>query len=132
VVEIENESFTDAYPWSEFADHLLRDRRVFVVASVEGEIVGYVLASHEAGGEGWIRSVAVVPGSRRRGVGAALMEVAMKSLAGCGRVTLLARRSNEAAKALYRKFSFTETGMVKGYYPDGEDAVRFQWTRAEG
>ncbi len=131
VMEIENESFTDPYPWDEFAAHLLLRQRGFVVACQGGEVVGYVLAAREEGGEGWIRSIAVVPEFRRRGAGTALMEAAMESLVGCDSVSLLARRSNEAAMALYRKFSFTETGMVKGYYRDGEDAVRFQWTRAE-
>ncbi|MDA4121999.1 MAG: ribosomal protein S18-alanine N-acetyltransferase [Thaumarchaeota archaeon] len=131
VMEIENESFTDPYPWDEFAAHLLLNRSGFVVACIDSEVVGYVLAAREEGGEGWIRSIAVVPGFRRRGAGAALMEAAMESLAGCDRVILLARRSNEAAMALYRKFAFTETGMVKGYYRDGEDAVKFQWTQHE-
>ena len=131
VVEIENESFTDPYPWAEFASHILLHRSGFVVACIDGEVVGYVLAAREAGGEGWIRSIAVVSGCRRRGVGAALMEAAMQSLAGCDHVSLLVRSSNETAMALYRKFSFTKTGMIKGYYRDGEDAVKFQWTRAE-
>ena len=57
------------------------------------------------------------------------MEAAMESLEGCDSVRLLMRRSNRAAMALYRKFSFRETGVVvEGYYPDGEDAVEFEWT----
>jgi ribosomal-protein-alanine N-acetyltransferase len=132
VVAIENESFTDPYPWAEFAAHLLGRRSGFVVACIDGEVVGYVLAAREARGEGWIRSIAVIPGFRRRGVGAALMEAAMESLAGCDRVRLLVRRSNEAAMALYRKFSFRETGVaVEGYYRDGEDAEEFEWTPTE-
>lgn len=129
VMAIEKASFTDPYPLEEFLAHLLGNRSGFVVASVDSEVVGYVLAAGEKGGEGWIRSIAVVPGYRRRGVGAALMGAAMKSLAGCDRVRLLVRRSNGAAMALYRRFSFKETGIiVEGYYPDGEDAVEFEWT----
>ncbi|HUI86561.1 MAG TPA: GNAT family N-acetyltransferase [Nitrososphaerales archaeon] len=129
VVAIENESFTDPYPWAEFAAHILSRRSGFVVACIDGEVAGYVLAAREASGEGWIKSIAVIPRFRRSGVGAALVEAAMGSLAGCDRVRLLVRRSNEAAMALYRKFSFGETGVViERYYPDGEDAVEFERT----
>jgi len=128
VMEIENESFTDPYPWAEFATHLLLHRRGFVVACADGEVVGYVLVAREVGGEGWVRSIAVVPLCRRSGVGTALMRAAMASLAGCDRVSLLVRKSNGAAMALYRKFSFRETGVIERYYPDGEDALKFQYT----
>jgi ribosomal-protein-alanine N-acetyltransferase len=39
-------------------------------------------------------------------------------------VTLEVRRSNDAARALYRKFGFEEQGVRQHYYSDnGEDAV---------
>ena len=50
--------------------------------------------------------------------------LAYSEAGGIRRFTLEVRSSNEAAKALYRKFDFKEEGLRRGYYKDnGEDAV---------
>ncbi|MET0385605.1 MAG: ribosomal protein S18-alanine N-acetyltransferase [Polyangiales bacterium] len=73
-----------------------------------------------------VMNIATLPAARRLGHGSALL----LDLIQTGRerrarsVTLEVRRSNDAARALYRKFGFEEQGIRQHYYSDnGEDAV---------
>lgn len=66
------------------------------------------------------------PADRRKGLGEMLLiagiEAAMRH--GSRVVTLEVRSSNDAARALYRKYGFQEVGVRKRYYADNnEDAV---------
>lgn len=72
-----------------------------------------------------ILNIAVHPGIRRMGVGGELMaEVIAESKAkNIHLVTLEVRRSNLAARGLYRKFDFQERRLRKNYYSFGEDAI---------
>jgi [ribosomal protein S18]-alanine N-acetyltransferase len=122
---LEKDSFPDhPYGRLDFLAYLLMARDGFVVATAEGRVVGYVIAVSR-GREGSIQSVAVAPGFRRRGAGEALMRSALEHLSGkAERVHLLVDAANTGAIRLYRKLSFEETGrVVKGYYPNGHDAV---------
>jgi [ribosomal protein S18]-alanine N-acetyltransferase len=125
VTDIEKASFPlRPYKKRDFAYFLLAARKGFVVACRDGSVVGYVVATTH-GGEGWIQSVAVAPGFRRRGVGEMLMRSAVEHFHGrSGRVYLLVSASNPAARGLYGKLEFRETGRtIDGYYPNGDDAI---------
>jgi len=125
VGQIEKASFPERpYTRLDFAYFLLVAREGFIVASKDGAVVGYVIASSQ-GREGVIQSIAVSPESRGKGIGEALMRAAMAHLSGKSeRVRLLVDVNNERAVSLYRKLSFEETGrVVKRYYPNGDDAV---------
>lgn len=125
VGQIEKASFPERpYTRLDFVYFLLSARDGFIVASKEGSVAGYVIATSQ-GREGSIQSVAVSPESRGKGVGELLMRSAIDHLAGrCDRIHLLVDAKNEAAIRLYRKLSFEETGkVVKRYYPNGGDAV---------
>ena len=125
VGQIERASFPERpYTRLDFTYFLLAARDGFMVASKDGTVVGYVIATAR-GREGSIQSIAVSPESRGEGVGGLLLRSAIDRLAGrCDRVRLLVDVSNEAAIRLYRRLSFEETGkVVRGYYPNGGDAV---------
>jgi len=72
-----------------------------------------------------ILNVAVHPDFRRHGVGIFLMDAAISEAtsrqASC--VTLEVRRSNVAARKLYRKLNFEERRLRRHYYGPGEDAI---------
>lgn len=72
-----------------------------------------------------ILNVAVHPKFRRRGVGAYLLDAALFDAAQrrAALISLEVRRSNLAARGLYRKFSFEERRLRRGYYGPGEDAI---------
>ena len=75
--------------------------------------------------------LATAPAARRRGLGTALMGVALE-YATQNRVRLIlleVRASNEDARRLYRKLGFVVTGVRSAYYADnGEDAIEMTLT----
>jgi len=124
VGRIEKASFPERpYSRLDFASFLLLARERFVVASLDGLVVGYVIAT--GGREGSIQSIAVLPENRGKGIGEELLRSAIDHLAGRSeRVTLLVDAGNGSAIRLYRRLSFTETGkVIKRYYPNGGDAL---------
>jgi [ribosomal protein S18]-alanine N-acetyltransferase len=125
VGQIEKASFPERpYSRLDFLSHLLTARDGFIVASKDGSVVGYVIATSH-GREGWVQSIAVSPDFRGKGIGVMLMRSAVDHLVGkCERIHLLVDADNETAIRLYHKLSFEETGrVVKRYYPNGGDAV---------
>lgn len=89
-----------------------------------GDPVGFLLAWSIAD-ELSVHHVATRSDCRRRGIGRALMVAALKHLQDHqGRWLLLeVRRSNVAARSLYRAVGMFVTALRRAYYPDGEDAV---------
>lgn len=125
VIQVEKASFPERpYGKLDFVTCLLLAREGFVVACLDGSVIGYVIAMRQ-GREGMIQSIAVSPGLREKGVGKLLMESAITHLAGrFKRAYLLVDVKNEKAIHLYRKFAFNETGKtLKVYYPNGDDAI---------
>jgi [ribosomal protein S18]-alanine N-acetyltransferase len=118
-------------PWTavEFED-LLKSPGVFAVlgeADEPAQAKGFILCRSIAG-EAEILTVAVDPAARRRGWGAALVEVAAGVAAETGAEALFLEVAvdNVAAIALYQSTRFAKVGLRKGYYPhpDGaKDAV---------
>ncbi len=72
-----------------------------------------------------VLNVAVHPDHRRFGLGAKLLASAISEARekGADLVTLEVRRSNLAARCLYRKFEFEERRLRRHYYGPGEDAI---------
>ena len=77
-------------------------------------------------GEGHIVTIAVRQEYRRQGIGELLLTAGLEAAleAEQEQVTLEYRISNEAARALYEKYGFTQVGVRARYYTDNqEDAV---------
>jgi [ribosomal protein S18]-alanine N-acetyltransferase len=72
-----------------------------------------------------ILNVAVHPEVRRSGIAMALMAEAISEAKAKNirLVTLEVRRSNVAARSLYRKLNFEERRLRTNYYGPGEDAI---------
>lgn len=114
-------------PWSSrlFEDELERSGRVYRVARIGEQVVGYagVLMIVD---DGHVATVSVDPAWQRRGIATALMaDVIGGALTlGANQLTLEVRMSNTGAQALYRRFGFAPAGARKAYYADnGEDAL---------
>ena len=86
---------------------------------------GFVLF-RSAADEAEILTVAVNPASRRRGVGRALMEEAIRRLytERIGSLFLEVDSGNAAAIALYEGLDFVPVGERSGYYSQGPAAAR--------
>jgi ribosomal-protein-alanine N-acetyltransferase len=118
-------------PWSaEEFEALLKGPGVFAVLGEAGdpeEAKGFILCRAIAG-EAEILTVAVDPAARRRGWGAALVEMAaaIAREAAAVEMFLEVAADNVAAIGLYEAAGFGRVGLRKGYYPhpDGaKDAV---------
>lgn len=112
-------------PWSEpvWRDELASAFGLYLVLQQGRDVTGFVGVKIVAD-EAHVMTIAVPPGSRRRGLGRALVRAALAdpALAGVRRVHLEVRPSNGAARALYASLRFGETGRRKNYYGD-EDAL---------
>lgn len=127
VLQIEAASFPNPWTREQFAHELKNPvSNAYAIDADEGgvrELAGYMIfwVVH---GEAHILDIAVAPGFRRMGVARTLLAGAldmMRSLL-VFEVFLEVRRSNAAARALYREFGFKEIYERKAYYGD-EDAV---------
>jgi ribosomal-protein-alanine N-acetyltransferase len=90
----------------------------------DGSITGF-LCRWLIADECHILNIAVHPELRRLGIGAVLIAESINEArsSGAGLVTLEVRRSNLAARQLYRKFEFEERRLRRHYYGPGEDAI---------
>lgn len=91
-----------------------------IVAVVEGRVVGHLGVAREEGpvtAHVAALGMAVDRGWRRRGIGAALLAEAFRwaRWAGVEKLALAVYPDNEAARALYRRFGFTEEGRLAGH-----------------
>ncbi len=107
---------------------LLKARSLFLVASFEGKIVGYIiilLRKHISNAR--IYSLNVHPSYRRIGIGSLLMErgEAYVSKMGYRNFTLEAGINNIPAQNLYASKGFSVERRIEKYYKNGEDALRF-------
>jgi len=129
IMEIERLAF--AHPWS--FDSFLRElslpfSRVVVATSVSANgsetMLGY-LCRWLVADECHILNVAVHRELRRSGIARALMAEAINEAKAKNirLVTLEVRRSNVAARSLYRKLNFEERRLRTNYYGPGEDAL---------
>jgi ribosomal protein S18 acetylase RimI-like enzyme len=104
-------------PWNDPKKDIARKLKVqpelFLVAELEGVIVGTVMAGYE-GHRGWVNYLAVDIGQRRRGIGTALMRDAERRLrlVGCPKINLQIRRENTDVQAFYATLGFTEDAAV--------------------
>ncbi len=85
---------------------------------------GFVLGWRSAD-EAEILTLAVEKGFRGQGLGRALVVALLDRLlaGGVRRVSLEVRSSNAPALALYTSLGFSQAGVRRGYYRDGEDAL---------
>jgi len=124
VCEIESKAFPYPYPCHIFIvyHHLFPD--LFLVVECDGDVVGYSLGIIEGSTRGHLVSIAVDEKFRRRGLGEALIKEFENRLKtrGASEVVLEVSVNNTAAMSLYKKLGYRIISVLRGYYPNGEDA----------
>lgn len=116
-------------PWSisSFSHELGNRDAILKVAVFREQVVGYICVRSLLDVTHLLK-ITVLPRFRRRGIGRALLQSAVKVLQevrpDTRELTLEVRESNTAAIRLYKKAGFKETGRRRAYYrgPD-EDAI---------
>jgi ribosomal-protein-alanine N-acetyltransferase len=113
------EPWTAHHFWSELGQ---TGTRYYVVALEDDEVVGYAgLCDYPD--ECFVQTVGVAPAQQGRGVGAMLLEDLLAHAPARKPVLLEVRADNEVAQRLYERHGFRRTGVRRGYYPGGVDAV---------
>jgi len=99
------------------------------VAEVDEEIVGFIVGDRRRQKDmGWVATLAVSPGFRRKGIARLLLQTCEVGL-GTSRIRLSLRESNRGAHDLYLKSGYTEIDRWQRYYRDREDAIVMEKNR---
>jgi ribosomal-protein-alanine N-acetyltransferase len=128
IIEIERLAFDSPWSLDSFERELSLPFSRLIVAVIGddrgGRLVGF-LCRWLVADECHILNVAVHPQMRRTGIANRLMSDALAEARtrNAKVVTLEVRRSNVAARSLYRKLGFAERRLRRNYYGAGEDAI---------
>ena len=90
--------------------------------------LGFLVARYLAP-EWELENIVVAPSARHQGIGQQLIDAWLKHIreTNSAEVFLEVRESNAAARSLYEKNGFQQTGRRKGYYSDPiEDAILYR------
>jgi ribosomal-protein-alanine acetyltransferase len=122
---IEFASFgNDAYDRNLFAELHHKCGELFLVCLRGRTVCGYVVTCVR-GDRAEIVSIAVDPPSRGKGVASMLMDSTIRRLRRrrVGRLVLMVKQTNAAARAFYEKYGFQKVRMVRRYYEDNSDGI---------
>ena len=104
-------------PWNDPARDIARKRTVqrdwFFVGELHGRIVASAMAGYD-GHRGWVNYLAVAPEQRGRGLARQLMAHIESALikAGCPKLNVQVRATNEAALGFYAKLGYVQDPVV--------------------
>ncbi len=95
----------------------------WVVAEVNGQIAGFILAEY-GGPRAHLITIDVLEAYRRRGIGTALLRAMEQKLAARGvrQIELETATDNHAAVAFWQKHGYRTVGVLKRYYSNDLDA----------
>jgi len=130
IIEIERLAFDEPWSLDSFVRELSLPFSRLIVASNcacsggDERLMGF-LCRWLVVDECHILNIAVHPRMRRKGIADQLMDNALTEAKArkAQVVTLEVRRSNLAARSLYRKLNFEERRLRRNYYGRGEDAI---------
>jgi ribosomal protein S18 acetylase RimI-like enzyme len=100
-------------PHKDIARKLGEQPELFLVATVDGRVIGTVMAGFD-GHRGWVNYLAVDPALQRQDIGHALMDETERLLIarGCPKLNLQVRADNAGVIDFYRKLGYVEEDMV--------------------
>jgi [ribosomal protein S18]-alanine N-acetyltransferase len=124
VVEIEETTGLSQWGWDAYRLELSKPEAVMLVARrqtpelLDGKSLSGYIAARINADELHINNIGIRPEARRRGLGSALLELALDIGAGLGaRLSVLeVRAGNLAAQALYERAGFALVGERRNYY----------------
>ncbi|NJD78822.1 MAG: ribosomal-protein-alanine N-acetyltransferase [Candidatus Methanoperedens sp.] len=132
VIDIEKKVFDehDPYFYMQFYETCSEG---FIVAEINGFVVGYIVGFRMSEETGRIFSFAIHPAYQNLGAGSALIReiINVFSKTSVSEIILEVRQSNTRAKKFYERHGFYSIGVAEKYYNDNENAVlmRFQLER---
>jgi ribosomal-protein-alanine N-acetyltransferase len=129
VLRIEGQVYPRPWTLTLFLGEIgLRSSRHYVVARVDGSVVGYagLMLSLD---EGHVTNIAVDPKWQRHQIGTRLLLNLCRAGAarGAKHMTLEVRVSNGAAQHMYRRFGFETEGVRRNYYAESNEDALIMW-----
>ncbi len=120
LVELERACLPDAWKKITLQKILKEARYLVLIVEDFGYIIGW-----SAAGVAEIERIGVLPTQRGQGFGALLVREAIVAFGNrnAREIWLEVREGNAAARALYARCEFEESGRRRAYYDDGEDAI---------
>lgn len=99
--------------WSVLERTLRRDPDLFLVAEVEGRVVGAVLGRYD-GRRGWANHLAVEPTARSQGIGSRLMRELERRLVvkGCRKLNLHVMPGNRSVCPFYEGIGYRRAEII--------------------
>ena len=123
VIDIERKVFDehDPYLYMQFYETYPES---FIVAEINGFVVGYVTGFLAKEGVGRVFSLAVHPSYQNRGVGGNLLKEIIWVLQRFGVIEIIleVRSGNVKARRFYERHGFRQIGIKEKYYNDAENA----------
>jgi ribosomal protein S18 acetylase RimI-like enzyme len=100
-------------PWRDIERKCRVSPEWFLVGVWDGSLVATCMAGYE-GHRGWINYLAVSPDFQRKGIATQLMQRAEALLikAGCPKINLQIRETNQAVIAFYRRLGFRNEQVI--------------------
>lgn len=128
VFEVEKNCFEDYWSKESFMKELKNDVARYLVAKIEGKVVGYV-GMWLVMDEGHITNVAVHKDYRGQKIGDLLVQelINLCKLNNIVAMTLEVRVSNVVAQNLYKKYGFKLAGIRKEYYSNNKEDAMIMW-----
>jgi ribosomal-protein-alanine N-acetyltransferase len=132
MVALDELCFEPPFRFSRAAMRRFAERREASTYLVDAgaELAGFCILHIEHGevNVGYIVTIDVAPTVRRQGIGATLMEAAIRdaTAAGCAALLLHVFSGNTSAVTFYRLIGFTMTSRVADFYGEGIDALTMQ------
>ena len=125
VYRITLEVFEEKYLPNIFLEMHARWPQGMMVAEEGGMIVGFIAGTMPSPMKARVMLLAVRRGHRKRGVGSVLLRNFMREAErrGATDTVLEVRPSNDDAIRFYTRHGFRMTGILPGYYSDGEDGL---------
>ena len=135
VVDINAETLPEHYSDYFYYEILSEFPETFLIAELEGSLIGYVMCRIEYGfshlrklglaRKGHVVSIAVREQHRGKGVGTMLMRATQEAMTkrNATESYLEVRVSNSEAIALYQRLGYKVSGRLEAYYKDGEAAL---------
>jgi len=135
VIDINAETLPEHYSDYFYYEILTEFPETFLVAELDGAIIGYVMCRVEYGfshlrrlglaRKGHIVSIAVREKHRGKGVGTMLIRASQDAMAAktATECYLEVRVSNSGAISLYQNLGYKVSGRLEAYYKDGEAAL---------
>ncbi|MBW1998643.1 MAG: GNAT family N-acetyltransferase [Deltaproteobacteria bacterium] len=131
IIELSGRAFNRYGPYEKIIEEWLVSGMTLAMVSLHGKRpVGFAMINllpEEMGPqyETELLAIAVEPGMHRRGIGLSLLR-SMEQKAGesgIRKIVLHTARENFPARGLFKKAGFSELGIKKEFYPNGQDAL---------